>query len=311
MRLALDGLGIPYSYISDQKLRTIPDLRAHYDVILFGPVGGSAQRIVNGLPVRGDPIPWKQSALTPNLGTSPDETDDMRGGMGLKGLLNVKRFVEAGGLFITIGNNASIPIEYGLIDSVSIVQTRDLQAHGGVYNTVVADAKSPIAYGYGSRLAVYFNQSPVFQVSTTGGLVRAPGAGSQTPRPSGRGSAADPDIPQGRPYVPPEPQPELKPGEEPPIPEEYLEPVRALLPSLPEQPRVVLRFAEEKDLLVAGMLAGARELANRPAVIDVPLGKGHIVLFANNPMWRQQTQGSFFLVFNAMLNYNNLNAGRN
>ena len=73
---------------------------------------------------------------------------------------------------------------------------------------------------------------------------------------------------------------------------------------------MVLRFAEEKDLLISGMLAGGRELANRPAVVDVPRGKGHVLLFANNPMWRQQTQGSFFLLFNAMLNFDNLGVGR-
>ncbi len=309
VRLALDSLKIPYFYISDQTLRATRDLRAKYDVILFGPVGGSAQRIVNGLPMRGDPIPWKQSALMPNLGTSPDQTDDMRGGMGLEGVLNLKRFIEEGGLFITIGGNASIPIDYGLIDSVSIVPTRELQARGGVYNAVVADAKSPIAYGYGDRLAVYFNQAPVFQVSSTGGMGRAFGDDeSQGSRPTGRGSAADPDIPQGRPYTAPEQKPPLKPGEEPPIPEEYLELLRPMLPSAAERPRVVLRFAEEKDLFVAGMLAGARELANRPAVVDVPLGKGHIVLFANNPMWRQGTQGSFFLVFNAVMNFDHLDA---
>jgi len=44
----------------------------------------TAQRIVNGLPMRGDPVPWKKR-LTPNLGGSPDTTDDMRGGMGSKG----------------------------------------------------------------------------------------------------------------------------------------------------------------------------------------------------------------------------------
>jgi hypothetical protein len=58
------------------------------------------------------------------------------------------------------------------------------------------------------------------------------------------------------------------------------------------------------------MLAGGRELANRPAVLDVPVGKAHVLLFANNPMWRQQTQGSFFLLFNAALNYDHLGVGR-
>jgi hypothetical protein len=77
------------------------------------------------------------------------------------------------------------------------------------------------------------------------------------------------------------------------------------------RPRVVLRFAsDEKNLLISGMLAGGSELANRPAVVDVPVGRGHVVMFATNPMWRHQTQGEFFLVFNAALNYDNLNAGR-
>jgi hypothetical protein len=102
----------------------------------------------------------------------------------------------------------------------------------------------------------------------------------------------------------------VRPGEEPPIPEEFREQAAALLPPAEARPRIVLRFADERDLLVAGMLAGGRELANRPAVVDVPLGQGHILMFANNPIWRHQTQGSFFLLFNAMLNYDHLNVGR-
>jgi hypothetical protein len=77
------------------------------------------------------------------------------------------------------------------------------------------------------------------------------------------------------------------------------------------RPRVILRFAsDEKNLLISGMLAGGSELTNAPAVIDVPTGKGHVVMFAINPMWRHQTQGSFFLIFNAALNYDNLGVGR-
>ena len=76
------------------------------------------------------------------------------------------------------------------------------------------------------------------------------------------------------------------------------------------RPRVILRFAsDEKNLLISGMLAGGSELANAPAVVDVPQGKGHVVMFAINPMWRHQTQGSFFLIFNAALNYDNLGVG--
>jgi hypothetical protein len=309
IRLAFDNLGIPYAYISDQVVRATPDLRAKYDVILLGPTGDSAQDILNGLPMRGDPIPWKESELTPNIGTSPDQTGDIRGGLGLGGVINLKKFVEQGGLFVTIGSDASLPIDLGLIEGVSIVRTRELKARGGVYNAVVSDVRSPVAYGYSNGLAVYFNQAPVFRVRTTGSFdIRGPEASAT--RPSGRGSATDPDIPQGRPYVAPPPKPELKPGEEPPIPEDTLELIRPLLPPPAEQPRVILRFADEKNLLVAGMLAGGKELAGRPAVVDVPLGQGHVLLFASNPMWRQETQGSFALLFNAALNFDHLGTGQ-
>ena len=121
----------------------------------------------------------------------------------------------------------------------------------------------------------------------------------------------DPDIVQAMPQA--SPAPSRQPGRrgEDQITEEQR---RALGPYLtpPEQrPRVVLRFApDEKNLLISGMLAGGSELANAPAVIDVPVGRGHVVMFANNPMWRHQTQGSFFLLFNAALNFDSLNTER-
>src|SRR5215831_14244557 len=59
-RIEFDRLKIPFSYISDHVLRETPNLREKYDVIIFPPVGGSAQTIVNGIPRRGDVMPWKQ-----------------------------------------------------------------------------------------------------------------------------------------------------------------------------------------------------------------------------------------------------------
>jgi Zinc carboxypeptidase len=305
-RIAFDKLQIPYTYIADVKLRAMPDLRSKFDVIIYGPVSVPAQRLVNGIPKNGpDPIPWKASELTPNLGLSPDHADDIRGGMGLEGLVNLQKFIADGGLFVTVTGNADLPIAYGLVDGVSIVPSRELQARGSVLRAAISDKSSPITYGYGERLAVYFNQSPILQVNNPGGPAPAP-----APRVSGRGSATDPDVPQGRPYLPPEPKPEVKPGEDPPITEETREAMRAFLPAKGMEPRIVLKFAEEKDLLVSGMLAGGRELAGKPAVIDVPVGQGHVLFFANNPIWRDQTQGSYFLLFNAMLNYASLGVGR-
>jgi hypothetical protein len=63
-------------------------------------------------------------------------------------------------------------------------------------------------------------------------------------------------------------------------------------------------------MLLSGTLAGGEGLAGRAGVVDVTLGQGHVVLFAIRPFWRWQTQGTFFLGFNAILNWNDLDAGR-
>ena len=307
-RIEFDRLQIPYTYISDQVVRNTANLRDRFDVIIFPPLNGTGQAIVNGIPLRGDPIPWKQSDVTPNMGLSPDQSDDIRGGMGLAGVLNLQKFVQDGGLFVVVANTARLPIDFGLTSGVSIQEPRQLQARGSIYNAKFSDRNSPIAYGYEETLPIYFNQAPLFQVAalTFGGGDSTPGG-----RPSGRGSLTDPDIVQGM----PQPSPAVSPspanrGEEQLTEEQRLQLGAFYVPPA-QRPRVVLRFSsEEKNLLVSGMLAGGSELANAPAVIDVPVGRGHVVMFATNPMWRHQTQGSFFLLFNAALNFDSLNTER-
>ncbi len=319
-RLALEECDILYSYISDQVVSVTPNLREKYDVIVFPPVTNNLARLIHGVPRRlmpdgsdfGGPIPWKNTPLTPNLG-GVDQTDDIRGGLGFQGLANLKKFIEDGGVFIPITASASLPVELGITEGVSIVQTKQLRAAGAVYNANVEDKRSPIAYGYDDSLAVYFNQAPVFRISLTTGGFGGLGGGGDVPedRASGRGSATDPDIPQARPFTPPEREPRRSPVER----ETYIEPdlresLRGTIPPPEMWPRVVLRFAEEKDLWVSGMLAGGAELASTPAVVDVPVGRGHVVLFAVNPMWRQETHGSFMLLLNAALHFDHLHAGR-
>jgi hypothetical protein len=76
-------------------------------------------------------------------------------------------------------------------------------------------------------------------------------------------------------------------------------------------PRVILRFPRNaNDMLLSGSLVGGQALADRAVVIDAPVGNGHVVMFATRPYWRWQTQGLFFLGFNAILNWNDLDAGK-
>ena len=63
-------------------------------------------------------------------------------------------------------------------------------------------------------------------------------------------------------------------------------------------------------MLLSGSLAGGQVLANKAQIVDAPLGAGHVVMFAIRPFWRWQTQGTYMLGFNTILNWNDLDAGR-
>jgi hypothetical protein len=75
------------------------------------------------------------------------------------------------------------------------------------------------------------------------------------------------------------------------------------------KPRVVVQWpASARDMLLSGVLQGGENLSNRPNVIDAPIGKGHVVMFTIRPFWRWQTQGTFIMGFNTLLNWNDLSA---
>ncbi|MEJ7618478.1 MAG: hypothetical protein WKF30_16275 [Pyrinomonadaceae bacterium] len=63
--------------------------------------------------------------------------------------------------------------------------------------------------------------------------------------------------------------------------------------------RVVARYAE-RDLLQSGWLLGEKHLAGKPALVEVGMGGGRIVLFAFRPQHRGQTWATFPLIFNAL-----------
>lgn len=311
-RMEFDRLHIPYTYISTQTASKDADLRSKYDVIVFAPVGrGGAAAIVNGMPMYGNPLPWKVSKLTPNLGHS-DETDDMRPGLGWSGLAHLQDFVHKGGLLITATDTSTFAVGYAFTPGVNVAQPRQLKVTGSVLRTKLVDAASPIAYGYSDNLAVYAYNPPIFTLSNMaggGGGGGGRGGGEAGGRPTGRGTAEDPDVPQGRQVFEAEQEPRANPWEAQAVTDEQLRnPINVIPPA--QRPRVILRYANAPELLVSGLLDNGTELAQHAAVIDEPLGDGHVLLFSNNPFWRSETAGSYYLVFNAILNFDSLNAGR-
>jgi hypothetical protein len=150
--------------------------------------------------------------------------------------------------------------------------------------------------------------------AAAGGGGRGGGPGGS--RPTGRGTPDDPDVVQGLAALQgsnlsPLPTPvQVQPWQYALPTEEALKrnPANVIPPEF--RPRVAMRFDAQNSLLVSGLLDGGNDIAQRPIVVDVPVGKGHFVLFASNPIYRGETIGSYFMVFNALLSFDSLEAGR-
>jgi hypothetical protein len=310
-RLAFDQAQIPFEYISTQEASRDANLRAKYDVILFPPGGGNPQSIVQGMPMWRNPMPWKNSPETPNISTLA-QTDDIRPGLGWTGLANLENFVKQGGVLVTSENTSQFAITFGYTSGVTMNTPTGNTVVGSYLRSRLVDDASPIVYGVKDSLAVYSSSGENFSVGTSRAGGRA-GGGGPAVRATGRGTPDDADVVQGRPALDERfnllPRPTVQPWQLGPVTDDMLRNATQLIP--PDQrPRVVLRFSDQRDLLVSGLLSGGGTIAQRPVVVDVPVERGHIVLFANNPVWRGYTMGTYALVFNTILHFDNLNAGR-
>ena len=302
-RMALDNLHVPYTYISTQDASRDPDLRSKYDVILFGPVGyANTKLIVDGLPMYGNPMPWQKTELTPNLGRI-DSTPDVRPGLGESGVTNLKRFVADGGLLVTSEDTARFAIDIGIAPGVSVAKADDVRVVGSVLRANLVDKSSPVAAGYEDAFALYSSEGMSFNVAdqTIGnrGLVTA----KDYQRPTGRGGPDDPDVPEGRPYQAPPALPDVKPWQAVPLNAEQARNNPFVIPK-GARPTVIARWADANELLISGLLENGSAMAGRAAVVDARYGKGHVLLFANNPIWRGETIGSYRMFFNAVTNWN-------
>jgi hypothetical protein len=265
--------------------------------------------MVNGIAKKDSkPLPYQKTSEFQSLGT-PDSSPDIRGGMGLEGLTNLYEFVQQGGTLIVEGSTSTIFPAYNLTPGVSIEEPDSLFARGSIMRGVIADMTSPIVYGYGrDQVPVYFNQGPVIRAQGGGGGFRFFGRGggssqNVTPMASGMrlspwhpdGEASSSDSSRRRGAAQSADRGRRGGGDD----------------DDSAGPRVIMRFpTRTADMLLSGVLTGGEALSGRAQVVDEPIGKGHIVMFAIRPFWRWQTQGTYTLGFNTIMNWNDLNAGK-
>jgi hypothetical protein len=74
---------------------------------------------------------------------------------------------------------------------------------------------------------------------------------------------------------------------------------------------VLARYVGGDDSVLSGLMTGAGNIAGRAFAVDIPeayRGRGRVLLFANNPVYRWQNHGEFNMVFNSILNWNDVPA---
>jgi hypothetical protein len=283
------------------------------------------------------PVPYKSTKEFPALGF-PDSTDDVRGALGDEGMKALYAFVQHGGTLITEGNTSAILPEMNLTPGVKVEAANALFARGTILRANIADAKSPLVYGYDKAdVPVYFSQAPVLNAGAGAQAIadaaegRGGRAGSQTQNTTPMAnllklSPWDPDY-TGTVY-----------GVATSVGNDFnvaqagqtsgrggrgggggfggfggggTQPLAGLSADPSTSTRVVVQFPEKaEDMLLSGTLERGELLSKRAGLVDEKVGTGHVVMFAFRPYWRWQTQGTFAMGFNAIMNWNDLDAGK-
>ena len=268
-RYTLDQEGLPYTLITDGDLRRG---NLDYDVILFPQAFGDFARLVHGIDPKWGPLAYTKTDEFPSHGI-PNAADDITGGMGFEGLLNLQRFVERGGILVALGNSGTLAVNGGLVRRVRDVEGPNTP--GSELRAKVLRPEHPIVYGYEERTSVFRGNGPLWDVDDRD-----------------RGWAV---LQFGTKKVPEE--------EEKKEDEEAIE-----IEDADEEPKPEPKKAEPEDkrLVLSGFVKGEDQVDGKPAVLDIPAGKGRVVLFSFNPLHRYLNLSDFRLVYNVLLNWNDL-----
>jgi hypothetical protein len=271
IRYSLDQRKVPYTYLRDEDIRE-GNLSARIDVLLYGHVDLELAEQIEGLPKAWSPMPFKKTAQTPSFGT-PAESDDITGGIGYLGLGQIQHFIDDGGLMVTLGSGSMLPLEGGLVRFVR-------RSSGGV-------PRSTAGGGGASSAAAQ-------QAAT-----RTPGAHVRVTF-----DRADHPIAYGYPthtYVFRQNFPLYN------IPRRWLRMAycTTCLDGPEDRSSMVMEWGDNDGgpFVVSGQAWGEDNLIGRPAILDMPVGRGHVVCFNFNPMHRDLNRGDQRLLWNALLNW--------
>lgn len=240
VRYTFDQYKIPYDLIFKERVLQ-GNLSRDYDLILI-PSQRTAKALVFDIPKADKPLAYQKTDRFKFLGDY-GSSDDISGGMGGAGVAEFQKYVETGGLLVTLGTSSAFPPDFGLTPTIDTSSTSaHFYAPGPVVEAEIIHSENPIFYGYSARtVPVRYANGPLLKMS------------------------------------------EEMDGKD-----------------------VVMRFPGGEKSVLSGLFNGADEIKGRAAIAIVPAGKGEIVMFTTNPIWRWQNMGEYRMIFNILINFRNL-----
>jgi hypothetical protein len=282
VRMWLDAEGVPYTYISDDDVKR-GGLEKRFDVILYPNTYESIKRMVEGIDPSHGPMPYTKTSEFPSHGT-PLSSPDITGGLTHRGIANMVDFVRNGGVLVTLGGASTLPLDGGIVRRVRRASARNLQTPGVELRARFARPDHPIAYGYPEITSVFRGDETLYETreADLGWVVLQ--WGTKTPRF---------DDPKSRGGVWVEAAREA---------ERYDEAEKRRLEKLRREGQ----GEGDPALVVSGGIKGEGDLQGKPALLDVPVGRGRVVAFLFDPIHRLMTRSDFRMVWNAILNWNDM-----
>jgi hypothetical protein len=254
LRYTLDRQGIAYVYLRDEDVRA-GGLSDEVDVIVHGQVRLDLQAQIHGIPKAWGPMPFTRTPDYPSHGV-PAASDDITGGLGWGGLAELQRFVEGGGLLVTLGSGSALALEGGLVRGVRRASVEGVRTPGAELRARFARPEHPLAHGYPAAISVFRTNLPLYDA-----------------------------------------------------PRRWLEAAycTSCLDGPEDRTAIVLEWgAGDRALVVSGGARGEGALAGRPALLDLPVGRGRVIAFNFNPVHRDLNRSDHRLLWNALLNWRRL-----
>jgi hypothetical protein len=165
VRYTFDQYKLPYDLIFKERVLQ-GDLAKDFDVVLIPNQARSAKALVVDIPKSDKPLAYKKTAKFKFLGDY-GSSDDILGGMGAAGVVELQKFIEAGGLLVTLGTSSAFPPEFGLAPKINTSNPgARFYAPGPIVEADIIHPENAIFYGYSAKtVPVRYANGPLCRMS--------------------------------------------------------------------------------------------------------------------------------------------------